>query len=569
MNDPLRRKMFRQAGMSKQPMGILASSPQLMNAVKGYNLGGINLLNQDPPPPMVRDIKTASLQIPFYGANRYSLTGDIKPNTRPGANVLEDPNLSGETPLALLKKQAEEAKKKKAEENKIIDTSLETKPNIINATNKKIIDEEKKVTDNLFKNKTSTDDSTTTDDNQTPEGSLTNQFRNQLNKVTDIQKKAVADLNSANVTADQYKLGGKTVAERIEGFTSLINQKGKEPTLADIKDDAIKLLGFDPDKLDERFDEDKQASVWLNMMKAGLAVAAGESSNALTNIAKGFSFGLDQYGKDIGKLKTELREDKKDAANTMYKLLKDKKSEDLAKRTLEIQQQQGLLNIQMKYVGEQRKQAMDAYNMKMDGAKWNVSLIGTLAKLDQEEQKLAFQKDNLDKTFRLGLAKATPKEIVFLRQSGDIKLKPGITEEIPFGDPKYFDQFDVTATGKQKLLEMASNIDKPRQLTDFKYEGASYAGTGRVGPVYLPNFEGLSTDKKKSFGINAARHMEQLEKLTNSYDKLGAILSFARQEGAKIRIDQLPPDMQEDLKETSGGKNAKSLLDLYSDILVR
>ena len=41
MNDPLRRKMFREAGMSKQPMGILASSPELMNATKGYNLGGI------------------------------------------------------------------------------------------------------------------------------------------------------------------------------------------------------------------------------------------------------------------------------------------------------------------------------------------------------------------------------------------------------------------------------------------------------------------------------------------------------------------------------------------------
>ena len=38
MNNPLQRKMFRQAGMSKQPMGILASSPELMGAVKGYNL---------------------------------------------------------------------------------------------------------------------------------------------------------------------------------------------------------------------------------------------------------------------------------------------------------------------------------------------------------------------------------------------------------------------------------------------------------------------------------------------------------------------------------------------------
>ena len=546
MNDPLRRKMFRQAGMSKQPMGILASSPQLMNAVKGYNLGG-------------------AIQIPMYG--------QMKPRTN--SNMQIEPDVSQIENLGIASDFGETKETAPVDifKNPAIDSEF------INKTNKKIIEEKKNET-----NKKIVDSSIVKDKESFPKGSnlglktnddssfkpsLTNQFRNQLNKVTDIQKKAVADLNSANVTADQYKLGGKTVAQRIEGFTTLINQKGKEPTLADIKDDAIKLLQFDPDKLDERFDEDKQASVWLNMMKAGLAVAAGESSNALTNIAKGFSFGLDQYGKDIGKLKTELRQDKKDAANTMYKLLNDKKSQDLAKKTLEIQQQQGLLNIQMKYVGEQKKQAMDAYNMKMDGAKWNVSLIGTLAKLDQEEQKLAFQKENLDKTFRLGLAKATPKEIVFLRQSGDIKLKPGITEEIPFGDPKYFDQFDVTSTGKQKLLEMASNIDKPRQLTDFKYEGRSYGETGRVGPVYIPNIEGASTERKKQFGINAARHMKQLEKLTNSYDRLGAILAFARQEGAKIRIDQLPPDMQEDLKETSGGKNSQSLLDLYSDILVR
>jgi hypothetical protein len=546
MNDPLRRKMFRQAGMSKQPMGILASSPELMNTVKGYNLGG-------------------AIQIPMYG--------QMKPRTN--SNMQIEPDVSQIENLGIASDFGETKETAPVDifKNPAIDSEF------INKTNKKIIEEKKNETNkkivdsSIVKDKESFPKGSNlglkTDDDSSFKPSLTNQFRNQLNKVTDIQKKAVADLNSANVTADQYKLGGKTVAERIDNFTTLINQKGKEPTLADVKDDAIKLLGFDPDKLDERFDEDKQASVWLNMMKAGLAVAAGESSNALTNIAKGFSFGLDQYGKDIGKLKTELREDKKDAANTMYKLLKDKKSEDLAKKTLDIQQQQGLLNIQMKYVGEQKKQAMDAYNMKMDGAKWNVSLIGTLAKLDQEEQKLAFQKENLDKTFRLGLAKATPKEIVFLRQSGDIKLKPGVKEEIPFGSEGYFDQFDVTATGKQKLAEMASNITQTGMNTDFKYEGRSYGETGRVGPVYIPNIEGASTERKKQFGINAARHMKQLEKLTNSYDRLGAILAFARQEGAKIRIDNLPPDMQEDLKETSGGKNSQSLLDLYSDILVR
>ena len=34
MNNPLNRTMFRQAGMSKQPMGILASSPELMTTAQ-------------------------------------------------------------------------------------------------------------------------------------------------------------------------------------------------------------------------------------------------------------------------------------------------------------------------------------------------------------------------------------------------------------------------------------------------------------------------------------------------------------------------------------------------------
>ena len=34
MNNPLNRRMFRQDGMSKQPMGILASSPELMTTAQ-------------------------------------------------------------------------------------------------------------------------------------------------------------------------------------------------------------------------------------------------------------------------------------------------------------------------------------------------------------------------------------------------------------------------------------------------------------------------------------------------------------------------------------------------------
>jgi len=547
MNDPLQRKMFRQVGMSKQPMGILASSPELMTTAQQA------MMNNQP-------VKAQSGMMTSLFPPNQTITTRSTDRIIPGFEQ-DVVGISAQTPLQVLK-QEQEAK------NKTIDTSLsEPKPNI-NDTNKKIIDGGDK--DNLFNVKklrpafTGKPPEPETNSNE----SISKKFGNQLNAVTEIQKDAVKSLESANTSADQYQMGGKTVEQRINNFTSLVNQKGQEPTLADVKDDAIKLLGFDPDQLDQQYDEDKQASIWLNMMKAGLAVASGESSNALTNIAKGFSFGLDQYGKDIGKLKTELKADRKDAANTMYKLLKDEKSERLAKKTLEIQQEQGLLNIQMKYVGDQKAKAMAAYNMKMDGAKWNVTLVGTLAKMEGDEAARALQKENLDKTFRLGLAKATPKEIVFLRQSGDIKLKPGITEEIPFGGEGYFNQFDVTPTGKKKLADMASTKTISGDNTDFKYEGRNYGATGQVGAVYLPNLDGVSEEKKKTFGIAAARHIKSIEKL-NSYERLGEILAFARQQGAKVRIDQLPPDMINDLNEKSNAENSKSLKDIYSDILVR
>jgi len=40
MDNPLSRRMFRQPVRANQPMGILASSPQLMGAVQGYANGG-------------------------------------------------------------------------------------------------------------------------------------------------------------------------------------------------------------------------------------------------------------------------------------------------------------------------------------------------------------------------------------------------------------------------------------------------------------------------------------------------------------------------------------------------
>tara|TARA_R110000765_G_scaffold137129_1_gene236559 strand:- start:4633 stop:6297 length:1665 start_codon:yes stop_codon:yes gene_type:complete len=399
--------------------------------------------------------------------------------------------------------------------------------------------------------------------------SMSSQLKNQLNAVNTTQTEAVTALATSNANAEQYEMGGKTIQQRVDDFTRTVNTKGIEPTLADVKDDAMTLLGYNPETLNEQFDEDKQASVWLNMMKAGLAIASGESSNALTNIAKGFSFGLQSYGEDVGKLNKDLRADRKEATNTMYKLLKDEKSERLAKRTLNISEQQGLLNIQKQYVGEEKKKALEMYTMKMANAKWNVTMIGTIAKMDADEQKLAFEKDNLDKTYKLALTKATPKEIIFLKQSGDIKLKDGITTELPFGSPGYFEQYIVSPTGKKKLQSM-SDKSTVGDNTDFKFKTRNYAVTGAIGAVSL-NLSSQSDEKKKAFGIAAAEHRITLQKITNPIDKLQEILAFTAQQnklnGAKINFKELTPDQQENLKQPRAGRGSDSLLKEYANII--
>ena len=78
----------------------------------------------------------------------------------------------------------------------------------------------------------------------------------QLSDKTVHNKKCISGLASA----EDIKLGGKTFKENAEALVAKMNQE-KEPTLADIQDDAIKLLGFDPNELEGEFEEDRKASL--------------------------------------------------------------------------------------------------------------------------------------------------------------------------------------------------------------------------------------------------------------------------------------------------------------------
>jgi len=102
--------------------------------------------------------------------------------------------------------------------------------------------------------------------------------------------------------------------------------EAREFTLEDVKDEALKLSGIEK----ENYDEDRKNALWFNMIRAGLAVAAGESENTLTNLAKGLGFGLEGYGKDIGTINSQEREDRKELRNLQLQLINNKNSRELA-----------------------------------------------------------------------------------------------------------------------------------------------------------------------------------------------------------------------------------------------
>lgn len=140
-------------------------------------------------------------------------------------------------------------------------------------------------------------------------------------------------------------------AAKLEAALSKDPKKAKEITLSDVKKEALKLTGFDEGK----YSEGRENAFWMAIMKAGLATAAGESNNTLTNIAKGLGIGLEGYGQDLNRLNQQEREDRKELRNTQLMLIKNKQDLENAWVATENDYQNRL--IQLRAAQEQGAQA--------------------------------------------------------------------------------------------------------------------------------------------------------------------------------------------------------------------
>jgi len=571
MSSILNRPMFRIPGRSNQPNGIMASSPNLMNASFVSSANASPLLGNlyEKPPAGINP----NFEIPV---SLYGNQIPPKPDRKAGIDTTEidKKTLVQQKNESILEKFKREAEKK---ENIKAGALLVDDPNPVTGKIKSMSND---VVEDDYEDYFGADtydasisnegtDKAGTEDNRLENNvNMLSGFKTKQNNLTDQVQTALTKVSAGLADANDIQVGGKTLNQNVDSLVAKMREKGVEPTLADVQDDAIKLLGFDPKELEGEFEEDRKASIFLNMMKAGLAIAAGESPNAITNIAKGFGVGLQGYGEDVKGLTKDLREDRREARNTMYNLLKDAKSQDLAKRTLELQKMEGIVNINRQLVGDKKTEATNLFNQKMTEIKWNQSVLSAAADLGFKEKQLQVTKENIDKTYRLGLAKAEPDVIKMLKLKGEITLKDPSKPEIPFGQPGHVEQYIRTPKADkfidQYLTELVSSTNKGSlNLSEYNQIRKEITSSGMIPNSFMKEPQGyadLDPSIKRSFGVQGQALKELLEKNSgNPTQQFEDTITFIRRFKDKIpnlamSLDELPSEVVTFLTQRKQGK---------------
>tara|TARA_R110000751_G_scaffold273060_1_gene373754 strand:+ start:142 stop:1932 length:1791 start_codon:yes stop_codon:yes gene_type:complete len=513
-NNPLQRRMFAQQlmnrhNMANQPMGILASSPQLMGAVqglanggmvKGYNRGGSSYGPFPAPESLetyfdpgqniysdgrvVRDGGGGSLLYNLAGKNKreeideqeikaareyytkktYDDAQNLKNQIEPGDRV-KSTNEADEFNMTTNKKNT--TKEGSFSEDTTGNTTgtgdgldYKYRPGL---SNKEILDDG--AVGNVINNENEKGNNKNNNqkDDQKP-GKLNSEFKASVDKKLKVYQDMIDNPKSAPKLTIDY-------VARIKKLETLASKKGEELKISDFDEEARKISGID----ETNYDEQKHTAFWMSLIKGGLATAAGESSNALTNIAKGLGFGVNSYAKDTANINEQEREDNKELANIRYKLLTDKRSADLAQRTLELQYNTSLLQIEQNQgqfestqaFQEERAKVQDAYR----GLTFETNLMKTMSDMgfQQKTMELNQSKFEQDKINSENLE-------VRWNKTMNAKISQGITSEesvkvLTMGD-KYatFDKEAFEAgKGGIKLTPLGAEVNY--MLASGKFKG--------------------------------------------------------------------------------------------------
>lgn len=561
------QQILAQHARANQPMGILASSPQLMGAVqgfkdggavKGYQAGGVNLSNfgkDFADSPLAKAMELAGGQKGFFG---------YKPKVDSEGKTIAEQGISpfipgtgqiNVNPFELNKRQvlntkgdtgggvdgasttSSDAKSKINAGEQVVD--LETNPSAskfedIDPNDPKFINE---------KNKEALDKKTEKDSSDPSKGDFEagtttpkfKELRDAKDKLAEIQNTINKPDPGAPVVQEF-----KTVLDEIQ---TELNKEGEELTAEEVDKQARKYAGLE-DNAD--YDDDKHTAFWMALIKGGLATAAGESSNALTNIAKGLSIGVDAYGKDISNISAQERADRKALGEARYKVVQDSKNEQLALRTAKVQYLQN--KAQLLQSSEQFKESMDfkkveaANNTAFKAATFEVQMFQAINNaniagetLELKKQSLAQDKDLRQKTLDATIKSLESKERMNLLGEDAKKVLALGDEYATYKDGK----LKVTDDGRE-LLETFMMSKATGKLTDLMQTVKDAKESLTVGGV---KFKDAKSAKTGAFLYYKGGYADRI-------GKAKADVTSGKSEADIIK------EIKEEFAKASGGSNA-------------
>jgi len=401
-----------------------------------------------------------------------------------------------------------------------------------------------------------------TENVETPNKGITSDMSKELgltNEMIARNRTALTDMASL----EDKEFFGTTANKVTQELFDEYNKEGKEVTLADVRDKGIKILGFDPDKLEENFDEDRRSAVFLRIMQAGLAMAAGESDNALTNVAKGLSVGLAGYGDDVKFLSKEMKADRREAANTMYRLLGDAKSEQIAKETLSLNKKIAQQQIVSSKVGDEKNKLLKELELKNANASLKLNFYATMRDQNFKEKKFRIEQKQFDKSLSATLQKIPSQDLRTLYDAGLVTLKDESKGLIP-------GNYIVAPEGQEILKGIVKDdfggdvLAKQRPSLEQKV----LSEEGKVKGIVMG--EGFD---KKSFGVKADAFVKKFNKLKADDDPMAITLDYldlSQEVNGKIKLSQVPLIIQQELLRppSTAQKNrgeTETLLEKYAN----
>ena len=355
---------------------------------------------------------------------------------------------------------------------------------------------------------------------------------------TDIAIQKVSD-NAANFKGDVFnqkdkkKLTAKEATNQsvLENFSYETADfiSPEEVDLKAIDKAAEDLMGFDPKAAGEK----RENAFWMGLMKAGLAIAAGGSENAITNIAKGLSFGLDSYGKDIATLNEQEREDRKEFRRLKVKMIDDQRAYNLSMAGAMNTHNQHIANAQNKFnmnrrtLGLQEAQNRLAADKLIADNAYRVAVMENTAIVDAARLRQKDKEIELsEKTLQATIDKLTPKNLRTFQELGLVK-------DGKFTD-KALELYTTEANAVRALLDTGTSQTGPKvqQKERFVADG--------MKNQYLRDGAESTLAKK---GIKNPTEQQIAAEISSLYDSIiaGTIAPAAAPKKVVVDPSQLKP----------------------------